>query len=79
MLSLLGIVFGIAAVLAVLVTAAVIAVCLSVRWMTDTFRGARPDPPREVRGGARPADHDASFSGRRPQQRSRHANRLAYG
>ena len=88
MVSLVGIVAGIAAVLAVIVTAVVIAVCLAIGWMTDTARGGRSHSPRGthgahgahgVHGGGRHADHDASYSGQRAQERFPRAGRLAYG
>jgi hypothetical protein len=78
MVSLVGIVVGIAAVLAVLVTSVVIVVCLAVSWATDTARSARPPSRREVRGGGRHADNAASLPGQRAQERFPGAGRLAY-
>lgn len=65
-MSLLVIVAGIAAVLAVVVTALVIAVCLTVSWMTDAFRGDSGRSPRQVRGQGRHAGHAPPFPGQQP-------------
>ncbi len=50
MVSMFGIFAGVAAVLAVIVTSLVIAVCLAVSRTTDTVRGARGRPQRRARG-----------------------------
>jgi hypothetical protein len=63
MVSLLGIVAGIAVVLAVVVTAIVIAVCLTVSWMTDAFRGDGARSQRQVRGRGRHAGQAPPFPG----------------
>jgi hypothetical protein len=63
MVSLIGIVAGIAAVLAIIVTSLVIAVCLAVSWMTDAFRGDRGDAQPGVRGGGRHAGQAPPFPG----------------
>ena len=66
MVSLLGIVAGIAAVLAVFVTALVVGVCLLVSWMTDAFRsdGGRAQP--QARGRGRHSGQAPPFGGQRP-------------
>ena len=64
MVSLIGIVAGIAAILAIIVTALVIGVCLTVSWMTDAFRGDRGDSRPGVRGGGRHAGQAPPFPGR---------------
>jgi hypothetical protein len=65
MVSLLGIVAGIAAVLAVLVTALVVGVCLLVSWLTDAFRsdGGRAQP--QARGRGRHSGQAPQFGGQR--------------
>ena len=62
-MSLIGIVAGIAAVLAIIVTALVIAACLAVSWMTDAFRGDRGDSQPGARGGGRHAGQAPPFPG----------------
>ena len=66
MVSLVGIVAGIAAVLAVIVTALVVGVCLLVSWMTDAFRsdGRRSQPG--ARGGGRHSNQAPPFRGQQP-------------
>jgi hypothetical protein len=63
MVSLLGIVAGIALVLAVIVTALVVGVCLLVSWTTNAFRsgGGRPQPG--TRGGGRHSNQAPQFRG----------------
>jgi len=65
-MSLVVIVAGIAAVLAIIVTSVIIGVCLLVSWMTDAFRsdGGRPRPG--VRGGGRHTGQAPPFPGRQP-------------
>src|ERR1700729_2761846 len=63
MMSLVGIVAGIALVLAIIGTALVVGVCLLVSWVTDAFRsgGGRPQPPARSRG--RHSDQAPQFRG----------------
>jgi hypothetical protein len=65
-MSLVGIVAGIAAILAIIVTSGIIGVCLLVSWMTDAFRsdGGRPQPG--ARGGGRHTGQAPPFPGRQP-------------
>ena len=65
-MSLIGIVAGIAAVLAIIVTALVIAACLVVSWMTDAFRGDRGESQPGTRGGGRHAGQAPPFPGQQP-------------
>lgn len=54
MASLLGIIIGIAALLAVIVTAVVVGVCLGISWLTDMFRGNSDRPQRDYPPGGYP-------------------------
>jgi hypothetical protein len=63
MVSLLGIVAGIAAVLAIIVASVIIGTCLVVSWMTDTFRGDRGRSQPGVRGGGRHGNQAPRFPG----------------
>ena len=51
LLSLVGIVSAIAALLAIVVSALVIGLCLLIAWTTDALRGDRGYPPRGAHGG----------------------------
>jgi hypothetical protein len=63
-MSLVGIVAGIAAILAIIVTSVIIGVCLLVSWMTDAFRSDRGRPQQGVRGGGRHTGQAPRYPGR---------------
>lgn len=64
MVSLLGLIIGIAALLAVIVTAGIVGACLGVAWLTDTFRGTGNRPQR----GAHGRQQQRGMFGRQPQR-----------
>ena len=67
MASLLGIVAGIALVLALVVTALVVGVCLLLSWLTNAFRSDRGRPQRPAtRGGGRHSNQAPPFRGQQP-------------
>jgi hypothetical protein len=67
MASLLGIVAGIALVLAVVVTALVVGVCLLLSWLTNAFRSDRGRPQQPAtRGGGRHSNQAPPFRGQQP-------------
>jgi hypothetical protein len=67
MASLLGIVAGIALVLALVVTALVVGVCLLLSWLTNAFRSDRGRPQqRATRGGGRHSNQAPPFRGQQP-------------
>ena len=77
MVSLLGIIVGISLVLAIMVTSAVIGVCLLIGWLTGNGMALRGSAQRGPRGGGgRHGNQPAPFSGpqqqqQRPQERFR--------
>ena len=66
MVSLLGIVAGIALVLAVIVTAVVIGACLLLSWATKAFRPDQGRPQPGTRGGGRHSNQAPPFRGQQP-------------
>lgn len=64
MLSFVGIIAGIALILAVIVSALFIGTCLVIAWVTDTVGGrSRPGQRGGQRGGGRRAGRDAPSPG----------------
>ena len=67
MASLLGIVAGIALVLALVVTALVVGGCLLLSWLTNAFRSDRGRPQQPAnRGGGRHSNQAPPFRGQQP-------------
>ena len=77
MVSLLGIIVGISLVLAVIVTSAVIGVCLLIGMLTGNGTPLRGSVQRGPRGGGRHGNQAAPFSG--PQQQQRPPERFRAG
>jgi hypothetical protein len=78
MVSLLGIIVGISAVLAIIVSSAVIGVCLLIGWLTGNGPAARGFSPRGTHGGGRHGSQPGPFPGQpQPQERYRAGRLLA--
>jgi MFS superfamily sulfate permease-like transporter len=67
MVALVAILAGIALVMAVVVTALIIGICLAIAWITDTIRASRERSRRGTGGGggARAATLPSAGGGRR--------------
>lgn len=66
MVTLLGIIIGISAVLAVIVSAGVIGACMLVAWLTGNRQAPRGPAARAPRGGGRHGNPSPPFSGNPP-------------